>query len=57
MGAEAFVDDKYIRQTALKYKIFTVTTISAAHATVEAIERKQHQDFDVKSLQEYYTEA
>ncbi len=54
LGKTAHVDDKVIRQTALLYKIFTITTISAATALIWAIEESQKNKLQVKSLQEYY---
>ncbi|MDD5457508.1 MAG: carbamoyl-phosphate synthase large subunit [Candidatus Margulisbacteria bacterium] len=54
LGKTAHIDDKVIRQTALKYKAFTITTISAASAAAYAIEKVQMNKFQVKSLQEYY---
>ena len=57
VGKLAHIDDKIIRQSALLYKVFTITTISAATAMVVAVEKVQHQKLTVKSIQEYYTEA
>ena len=57
IGKLAHDDDKVIRQSALLYKVFTITTISAATAMVVAVEKVQHHKLTVKSIQEYYQEA
>jgi carbamoyl-phosphate synthase large subunit len=57
VGKLAHLDDKIIRQSALLYKVFTITTISAATAMVAAVEKVQHKKLTVKSIQEYYLES
>ena len=52
-GQEAFEDDKFIRRTALSYKIPIITTIASAKATAAAIRSLQSQPLDVKALQDY----
>jgi carbamoyl-phosphate synthase large subunit len=54
IGKPAVSDDKYIRHAALKYKIFTVTTIAAARAVVEGVRSAKYHENQVKSLQEHY---
>jgi len=54
VGKHAVSDDKYIRHTALKYKIFTVTTIAGAKAAVEGVRSAKYHENQVKSLQEHY---
>ncbi len=54
IGKNAVSDDKHIRHTALKYKIFTVTTIAAAKAAVEGVRSAKYHENQVKSLQEHY---
>ena len=52
-GQEAFEDDKFIRRTALAYKIPIITTIASAKATAAAIGSLQSQPLDVKALQDF----
>ncbi len=54
-GQEAFADDRFIRRTALGYKIPIITTIASAKATVAAIRSLQSQPLEVKALQDYIT--
>lgn len=54
IGKYAVSDDKHIRCAALKYKIFTVTTIAAAKAVVEGVRSAKYHENQVKSLQEHY---
>ena len=54
IGREARMDDKYIRQAAIKYSIPVVTTARAAQATAKAIKALKAGELGVKSLQEYY---
>ncbi len=54
IGKDAATDDKYIRHAALKYKIFTVTTISGGRAVVEGVRSAKYHENQVKSLQEHY---
>jgi carbamoyl-phosphate synthase large subunit len=53
VGQEAKIDDRYIRRTALAYKIPTVTTIAGAKATASAIRSLQSEPMDVKAIQDY----
>lgn len=53
-GATAQEDDRMIRRTALDYKIPTITTLSGAKATIEAIRSLQQQTLAVKALQDYF---
>ncbi|MEM7061562.1 MAG: carbamoyl-phosphate synthase large subunit [Cyanobacteria bacterium P01_B01_bin.77] len=53
-GATAQEDDRMIRRTALDYKIPTITTLSGARATIEAIRSLQQQTLAVKALQDYF---
>ena len=54
IGRDAIEDDKYIRQTAIRYSIPVVTTIRGAKATALAIKAMKAGLVSVKSLQEYY---
>ncbi|MBT7088809.1 hypothetical protein HN928_07610 [bacterium] len=47
-------DEIVIRQTALKYNVPVITTISGAKATVNAIQRYLSHAIEVCSLQEFY---
>ena len=47
-------DENIIRTEAVNMSVCMVTTISAAHTSVEAIEALRHHNFEVVSLQEYY---
>ena len=54
LGRESHEDDASIRQTALKYDIPCITTLSGAMAAVEGIAAWKAQDLDVVSLQELH---
>jgi len=54
LGRESHEDDALIRQTALKYDIPCVTTLSGALAAAEGIAALQEHGLDVASLQELY---
>ncbi|MGB5401017.1 MAG: carbamoyl-phosphate synthase large subunit, partial [Thermoanaerobaculia bacterium] len=54
LGRESHEDDASIRQTALKYDIPCITTLSGAMAAVEGIAAWKAQDLDVASLQELH---
>ncbi len=53
-GSRAQLDDRYIRRTAVDYKVATVTTVAGAHATVEALRALQSGDLGVKAIQDYH---
>jgi carbamoyl-phosphate synthase large subunit len=57
LGGESFYDDSAIRRSATLYGVLVVTTLTAAAATVRAIEALRHQTPDVVSLQEIHAEA
>jgi len=54
LGRESLVDDSVIRQTALKYGIPCITTLSGATATAEAIAALQQGALSVRPLQEWH---
>ncbi len=54
LGRESREDDAFIRQTALKYDIPCITTLSGAMAAVEGIAAWKSQELDVVSLQEWH---
>ncbi len=49
-------DENTIRTEAVLMSVCIVTTITAAHASVEAIEAMTSKTVEVKSLQDYYLE-
>ncbi len=57
LGRESHEDDASIRQTALKYDIPCITTLSGAMAAVEGIAAWKAQDLDVASLQQLHGRA
>ncbi len=50
-------DEVLVRSTAISYRVPLVTTLSAAEATVGAIDALRKREFRVKSLQEYHAEV
>ena len=56
IGRESKHDDSYIRKAAIQHKIPYITTIAAAMATVEGIEKAMQEGMDIKSIQEYHLE-
>ncbi len=54
LGRESHEDDEMIRQTALKYDIPCVTTLSGATAAVEGIASLLRRELSVTPLQEYH---
>jgi len=57
MGKLSKIDDSYIRMLAIQYKIPYMTTIAAAHATVEGIRDAKQGLSPLRSLQEYLASA
>jgi carbamoyl-phosphate synthase large subunit len=57
LGRESHEDDAVIRQTALKYDIPCITTLSGATAAAEGIAALQRGELDVLSLQEFHAGA
>jgi len=54
LGAESYFDEKALRRTATNRGIPLVTTLSGAHATVQAIRDLKNEALEVRSLQEIY---
>ena len=52
-GSRPYHDSMAIRRTALERNIPCITTIAGAHAAIAGIAARQHEDLDVRSLQEY----
>jgi carbamoyl-phosphate synthase large subunit len=57
LGGESFYDDSAIRRSATLYGVLVVTTLTAAAATVRAIEALRQETLDVVSLQEIHAGA
>ena len=55
LGRESHVDDSLIRQTALKYDIPCITTLSGARAAAEGIAALQQHSLGVAPLQEIHS--
>src|SRR5581483_11299414 len=53
-GAPAFHDEKAIRRAAVQYRVTCITTMSGAHAAVEAVAAKLRDPIRVWSLQEIH---
>jgi len=54
LGKFSHLDDKEIRQSALLYKVFTITTLAAANAMTAAVEQAQKKSYTVQAIQDYY---
>jgi len=54
-GKNYYEEEVLLRQAALQKNIITVTTVPGMSAMVQAIEMRQKQAFDVKSLQSFQT--
>ena len=57
LGAESYFDEKALRRTATDRGIALVTTLSGAHATVQAIRDLKEEKLEVRSLQEIYADV
>src|SRR5262249_46447702 len=57
LGRESFYDDGAIRKSATLHGVLVVTTLTAAAATVRAIEALRERALDIVSLQEIHTPA
>ena len=54
LGEESFYDDGAIRKNAILYGVLCVTTLTAAAATVQAIQALRENALEVTSLQEIH---
>ncbi|RMG55181.1 MAG: carbamoyl-phosphate synthase large subunit [Acidobacteria bacterium] len=54
LGRASFYDEKAIRRAAVQYHIPCITTMTAARATVSAIESLHQEELEVRPLQEYH---
>jgi carbamoyl-phosphate synthase large subunit len=50
-------DEVKMRSTAISHRVPLVTTLSAAKATLRAIDALRHEELNVKSLQEYHADV
>ena len=57
LGRESFYDDGAIRKSATLHGVLVVTTLTAAAATVRAIEALRERGLDIVSLQEIHAPA
>ncbi|MCB1034985.1 MAG: carbamoyl-phosphate synthase large subunit, partial [Acidobacteria bacterium] len=57
LGRDSQIDDRVIRQTALKYGIPCITTLSGALAAAEGIAAVRADRLTVRSLQEWHSKA
>jgi carbamoyl-phosphate synthase large subunit len=55
LGRESFYDDGAIRKSATLHGVLVVTTLTAAAATVRAIQALRERSPDVASLQEIHS--
>ncbi|MCS6871334.1 MAG: carbamoyl-phosphate synthase large subunit [Anaerolineae bacterium] len=54
LGSQSHDDGRFIRNAAAKYRVPIVTTLSAAQATVQAIQALRKKPLRVRSLQAHY---
>jgi carbamoyl-phosphate synthase large subunit len=54
LGRASFYDEKAIRRAAVQYQVPCITTITAARATVSAIESLLQERLEVRTLQEFH---
>ena len=57
LGKESFYDDGAIRKSATAHGVLVVTTLTAAAATVKAIQALRERGLDIVSLQEIHAGA
>jgi carbamoyl-phosphate synthase large subunit len=57
IGRESALDDAYIRRTAMRHQVPCITTLTGAHAAVEAIAALREGALEVCSLQELAARA
>jgi len=57
LGRESFYDDTAIRKSATLHGVLVVTTLTAAAATVKAIQALRERALDIVSLQEIHAAA
>jgi len=57
LGRESFFDDRTVRRIAMMHGVPSITTLTGAAATVNAIRALHNEGLTVRSLQEYHAEA
>jgi len=57
LGRESFFDDRTVRRIAMMHGVPSITTLTGAAATVNAIKALHTQGLTVRALQEYHAEA
>jgi carbamoyl-phosphate synthase large subunit len=57
LGRESFFDDRTVRRIAMMHGVASITTLTGAAATVNAIKALRTEGLTVRALQEYHAEA
>ena len=57
LGRESFFDDRTVRRIAMMHGVLSITTLTGAAATVNAIKALRTEGLTVRALQEYHAEA
>ena len=57
LGRESFFDDRTVRRIAMMHGVPSITTLTGAAATVNAIKSMQNEAITVRALQEYHAET
>jgi carbamoyl-phosphate synthase large subunit len=57
LGRESFFDDRTVRRIAMMHGVPSITTLTGAAATVQAIKALRTEGLTVRALQEYHAEA
>jgi carbamoyl-phosphate synthase large subunit len=56
LGRESFFDDRTVRRIAMMHGVLSITTLTGAAATVNAIRALRSEGLSVRALQEYHAE-
>jgi len=56
LGRESFFDDRTVRRIAMMHGVVSITTLTGAAATVNAIKALRSEGLTVRALQEYHAE-
>ena len=57
LGRESFFDDRTVRRIAMMHGVLSITTLTGAAATVNAIKALRSEGLGVRALQEYHAET
>ena len=57
LGRESFFDDRTVRRIAMMHGVLSITTLTGAAATVNAIKAMRSEGLTVRALQEYHAET